>query len=121
MKIDIPRVTVALDLGAYAPTLAGQTVQIWVNPTRAFLRQRSEAFALLNANEETTAEARMAQFNDALLTWFAALWSQHPDTATHWTADELRTLDEQDPALLVWLINESNARLKGHREAEKKS
>lgn len=140
MKITVQPVLGKIELSEYAPALAGQAVYVWLNPSRAFLRKRAEAVDVLNQPmppeppeidpaETTGYEIWRAEqfrfkadaFNRVMMTWHAELWSKHADEATHWTADELTALDEQDPAFLMWLIRRSNQLMSEHRAAEKKS
>jgi hypothetical protein len=59
--------------------------------------------------------------DERLLAWYAELWSQAADTDTHWTVEELRTLESKDPSFLSWLIAETwNARA-AHMDQKKKA
>jgi hypothetical protein len=75
------------------------------------------------AEAETALEqfrAGMKVFAAENYAWFAELWSQSPDTSTHWTVEEIGELFEQEPALCSWLGERTQALLKEHREQQKK-
>lgn len=149
MKLNISKVIEPLDLGEYAEAMRGQTVQVWVNPDRATIRQREllldeynrrlremneSAAKTKDASKKSTPDlaekfrAKMdefaayatGEFLQGIHEWFANLWSQGSDPAKHWTADELVELNEADPALYQWLKNMSIEMITGHREREKK-
>lgn len=130
MQIQIKKIIRPLDLGTYAKEYEGQTVQVWVNPTLEMIQRER----LLDEEMRTRAEAAVTQesaaefsawvkgtFEPFLQSWFAELWSQHADPATHWTADELRALETHDPALLHWLNFRTRQMMAEHRRIEKKN
>lgn len=130
MQIQVKSIIRPLDLGDYAKELQGQAVQVWVNPSREMLGRRSQLEDELRtrADEAKTAEAAQAMevyvrevFEPGLRQWFADLWSQHPDPATRWTMAEIIELEQQDPALIVWLNTRSMQMILEHRRVEKKS
>lgn len=54
-----------------------------------------------------------------VLEWYADVWSQGPE-GTHWTLDELQTLEAEDNAFVGWMITQYwNARSE-HIERKKK-
>ena len=59
-------------------------------------------------------------YRRAIYAWYAALWSQGPDPATHWTADELEQMDAANPSLYDWLCRQSWALIDGHGADTKK-
>lgn len=129
MKIPIKKVVRDLDLGEYAEEYKGLTVKVWVNPDRGTIAERDE---LQQEFERQAQEMRNNQalaepflkwtaetYAPAILDWYARLWSQgEPDT--HWTVDEMKELDGQDPALFDWMKRRSVQMVIQHRTREKK-
>ena len=146
MRINIPRVVIAVPLKDYAPELDGQHLHVWVNPSIARLNEFRNLVADMQERDldkvQTRIEApaepatglrgmvqslkRMARsrqvqrVDERILAWYAELWSQGP-ADTHWTVRELQQLEEQDPAFLGWLINRSWEVRSEHIERKKKS
>jgi hypothetical protein len=58
--------------------------------------------------------------NLKMLDWYAKVWSQGHDAETHWTVDELQTLEQNDPALLSWMISATWQTRQAHMEQKKK-
>jgi hypothetical protein len=56
----------------------------------------------------------------SLYGWYARQWSQAPDAATHWTADELEVINNKNPQFYEWLCISSWALIEKHREDVKK-
>jgi hypothetical protein len=130
MRFEYRKITLAVDLGEYYEAYQGKFVHVWVNPPRAkrlegemLMRQAGrwleEQIQALRAegpkSKPTIAEAvrRMLQpggrpdivkeISDRTHAWIADIWSQAPDPEAHWTADEVRQMDETDPRLFEWL------------------
>ena len=135
MKLLVKKIVRPLELAQYASELSGQTVQVWLNPTREMLKDRDQIFMDFAERQdavEKAAEAERAellkQFTDFMTNefidrndeWFARLWSQHDDTSTHWTVAELKALNDQDPALYKWMKERSMSMFQEFRSAEKK-
>lgn len=130
MQLNIKKIIRPLDLGDYARELQGQAVYVWVNPTREALNRRAALDEELNRGIERsqTAEAR-AEFNlwikgtfePNIKAWFAEIWSQYPEPATHWTVSEIEQLEASDPALVLWLNTRTMQLIYEHRRVEKKS
>ena len=135
MKIEIPPLLKPVYLRDYADELGDAAVWVRVNPPREFLaeyaalRERGEtANAGLgqiaeNDSEATfAATAELSAVGEAFAAWYARLWSQGTDAATHWTADETRQLAllDTDPALYSWLTTRSWELIGEHRSREKK-
>lgn len=149
MKLNIARFIKPLDLAEYAEPFKGQVVQVWVNPDLATVRRRDLLIEKYNrmlknmldlgknvenasekARQEIAEQARMqieafnafalGEFTDGINKWFADLWSQAEDPATHWTVEELVHLNEQDPALYQWMKDRSVEMVERHRVREKK-
>ena len=109
MKITIPKVVQPVDLGGYAEALRGQFLHVWVNPPQEVLLRHT---AILGSNSESKGVE--------LMEWYAALWSHGPEE-THWTAAELTALEEQDSALLGWMISQTWDQRKEHTDRRKKA
>lgn len=151
MKIKIPKIVVPVDFGAYAPELAGNQLQVWVNPPMQFLQEYNDLVAELQMQElesarqmfeapkadekPTTLEKTFDQAENWLklkqtakpkgldprfFDWYAKLWSQSAHADDHWTAEELRTLEENDPTLLSWMITQTWTARAVHAELKKK-
>jgi hypothetical protein len=111
-----------------------KSIHVWVNPPRSMLDEREAlrkrslvAYKAMQAagddQEKLKAVAlEMAEIGQVLEGWYARLWSQHPDPATHWTADDLRELaaNDTDPQLYSWLIERSADMAREHRAFAKK-
>lgn len=65
-------------------------------------------------------ETKQEGVSQALLEWYANLWSQGHDAETHWTVEELRTLEQEDPTFLSWMIAQTWQARKAHMELKKK-
>lgn len=114
MKIRIPKVIKEIPLAEHAPEYGGATIQVWVNPGEDDLERFEQVrLELLSVGDEISkAEGaedmkalaeRMSQANQSLNEWYAHIWSQGSDAASHWTAAEVRELAENalenDPKL----------------------
>lgn len=111
MQIKIPKVTVKVDLGAYAAELTGETLEVWVNPPLAVLREHTEIVSLEKDTPETS---------DALMDWYAKIWSQGAKD-NGWTRQELRELEQTDPALFGFMIRSTWEARAEHLTRKKKS
>ena len=87
----------------------------------------SQAERLLNfvqARVKFAADSRFRSetetYRRALYAWYARLWSQSPDAASHWTVDELEKINEDNPRLYEWLCASSWVLVERHREDVKK-
>lgn len=135
MRIIVPPITRPILLSDYAPELVRDngepiTVYVWVNPPRRVLREFSDLNSEVRAIQEMADSAdqeelstRVARVSGAISEWYAALWSQHRDTLTHWTADEVRELSasDADPALYDWLCARSWEAIRDYRAGQKKT
>lgn len=109
MKINIPKVLVAVPMEDYASELAGNALNVWVNPPMELL---IEHMALVTDKTDPTA-------GEAILAWYARIWSQGA-MDSQWTVDELRELEQKDPALLGWMISATWDARKAHADRKKK-
>jgi len=90
---------------------------------RAGTRPTEEERQQLTAELEELAE-EFEQLTVPLYAWYAAVWSQHDDEETHWTADDVaelvRACQDADPALWSWLQDETLRLMREHRDGIKK-
>lgn len=117
MKITFPKIIREFPLSDYAPEVKG-IIQVWVNPPVKTLDELSSSFKLYaGSNGQENA--------DDFLSVVSVLLSQHSDTATHWTTDELRQLHEgakeTDPAFWWWFHNRILQTIQEHRLQLKKA
>ena len=68
--------------------------------------------------------AELERIGGELNAWWAELWSQSQDTATHWTADDvsdlLETARDADPQLWDFLQGQSFTAMQDYRDGKKK-
>lgn len=131
MKINITPIVKGIRLSEYDERMAPAEVLVWVNPTRGFLQVRTDAIKSLPAptlpspklEEErpNLGEGRFEEFNTLMFGWYAELWSKGVAAETHWTAEEVQALNEQDPTLFTWLMQRSAQLMNERRLVEKKS
>jgi len=139
MKLNLPKITQPIPLADYAPELVHDdgspaVVHAWVNPPTALLtrhaelrRQATEATRRIQA---TTAPSELAAAAQAavgvgaeLAEIYAELWSQAKDPATHWTAEDVKTVaaSEANPALFRWLTGRTFAAINAYRNGLRKN
>lgn len=119
MKINIPRVVVAVDMSEYAPELAGQYLHVWVNPPLDKLGEHMMLAAQASLSP-TPDPSPIGGGEDQLLEWYVEVWSQGPEP-THWTLEEVREIQQRDPAFLVWMIQATTTARREHLDRKKKS
>jgi hypothetical protein len=147
MKYDITPTLDKIDLGEWNPTAKGQIIYVWVDPPLDVLQERKaysqdynnyianlaktlkkpakEKSARLEAGRQELQESQeqldkfLKSWNLRVCAWYARLWSQGPE-GTHWTAEELAGMAQQNPKLLAWLLKRSKELLDGYRSAEKR-
>ena len=145
MKFDIPKVVKPLNLSEYAPEYGTYKIMVWVNPPREKIKYQSELLARAIAAQKLMVEIDQKQVGehegitksaedlireigavgDQMVEWFAEIWSQGIDAASHWSADDVRKLVEgsrdTDPQLWSWLTGKTIAMIREHRAAQKKA
>jgi len=151
-KFKIPCIVRPIKLGDYQPEYGDTTIWTWVNPPDDFLRERQEMLrktlaaqkeivaALEKAQGEITDEEKAAleavrsasvqkinEAGDETMRWIARAWSQHTDTAEHWTVEEVQALVAEtageagtDPGLWTWLVGRTLEMVVAYRSARKK-
>lgn len=150
MKIELRRITRPVPLRDYAEEYGHEVINVWVNPSRAkrlelatlgeASRQAQDRLKelLTQAQTDDLTDDTRQQLTDELAAldgelstlmaslygWYAELWSQHPDTESHWTPEEVselvRACQEADPRLWDWLQEESLRLITDHRDGIKK-
>jgi hypothetical protein len=137
MDIKIPKITVPLDLGGYSPALAGQVLQVWVNPPlekclqcqdvlRRSLEIEKEMVKLQAENSKdkeksTGLEQEGKELLGQIDALFSEIWSQGAEE-THLTAENICKFRKEslgtDPRLFWWIVGESVRLIKDHRQGE---
>jgi len=150
MKIELRRLTRPVRLRDYAEEYGDEVIYVWVNPSRAkrlelqtigeASRQAQDRLKELLAQANTDEpdeelrqqiEAELTGITEefdglmaTLYSWYAELWSQHPDAESHWTAEEVgelvRACQDADPALWSWIQDQSLQAVQEHRDGIKK-
>lgn len=110
MKINIPKVIVPIEMGEYADELAGKFLLVWVNPP---MKEFEKHTALL------LAESKNGAMSSDLLNWYANIWSQGA-ADTCWTLEEIREIENDDPAFLNWMISATWQARREHMDRKKK-
>ena len=135
MKIIVPPITRPVRLTDYAPEMVRDdgepiTVWVWVNPPARMIdeMQALRARSVVVRDQLQTIPAsdlapEIKAISADVSRWYAAIWSQHADPATHWTAEDVLALDgsETDPALGGWLKGRTWDAINAHRSAQKKA
>ena len=119
MKINIPKVIVGVDMGEYAPELSGRMLQVWVNLPLDVLSEHLAMAARLAPSLAESALTFEGDGQEGLLKWYAFVWSQG-DVESHWTVDELKEIEQEDPAFLSWMIGATWEARKAHMDRKKK-
>lgn len=148
MKIEIPKVIMAVDIEDYAAELKGKKLHCWLNPPLKVLAEYSliqtemyhEEFEKniergKKAEGKKALEAAQDNFREMLeqkreepiermdpkrLEWFVQVFSQGPQDS-HWTLEELIVLEEEDPGFLEWMIRTYWQKRQQHLSDKKKS
>jgi archaellum biogenesis protein FlaJ (TadC family) len=115
VKIEFPRIVREVALSEYAPEI-GTKIYVWVNPSVKLLADLGEAFKVYF-------ESKGQEGLDAFLSLLSDILSQG-ETATHWTADELKQVmtstADTDPSFWMWLQNRILQEIQDHRNGVKK-
>jgi len=140
MEIKIPKITEPLDLGGYAPALAGQIVHVWVNSPlekRRYYWQTSRRVIELGTEKkklqpdknpnDMARTAVLEQEGKDLLgkidAWISEIWSQGSEE-THVSAETVYQFRiesaDTDPQLFGWMVGSSLRMMMEHQGAVKK-
>jgi hypothetical protein len=141
MEIKIPKITEPLDLGRYSPALAGQVLQVWVNPPPEKRKQSlkiDRRMKEIDAEEKTLTpdkdpndmaraaalEKESKKLLEQLDDWLSEIWSQGAEE-THLPAEYIRKFRTEsygtDPQLFGWMAGESVRMIMEHLGAVKKA
>lgn len=138
MRIPVPPIVRPIPLTDYAPELVTEagapvTVWAWVNPParriedfndlREQIADLKDGLPKAAPDAIPAMSADMRTASDAVTAWYAEIWSQHADPATHWTPAEVAALaaSDTDPALGRWLFQRTWDAIADHRAGEKKA
>ncbi len=107
---EFPRLRRELSFGEFADELAGNAVDVWLNPSREWMARYLTHAARGKASDEALKAAReadpqpepeypMAERNQAAAELYAELWDCAPD--------EVNGLAAADAGLFAWLVGRS--------------
>ncbi|MGA2504195.1 MAG: hypothetical protein ABSG01_08915 [Anaerolineales bacterium] len=143
MEFKIPKITAPLDLGGYSTALAGQCVQVWINPPlekrRTYWQTSRRVLELdaqkkrLNAEKQplTPAQLKAVAFLEQEATkllgqidaWISEIWSQGAEE-THVPAETVHQFRvesaDTDPQLFGWMVGSSLRLMMEHQGTVKK-
>ncbi len=140
MEFTIPAITEPLDLAGYAPALAGQVLQVWVNPpldkrmeywqsARRALEIDAERQKIKDTNPEDKEKSDILELESRELlqkvdAWLSEIWSQGPEN-TRLSAEYIRqfrnAIQDTDPKLFGWLVGTSIRLMMEHQGTVKKT
>ena len=137
MKFAIPKIIRPLEMSTYAEEMEGLALQVWVNPTRNIkmefsdlqiklygLRQDIDNLLTAKKVDDKKAVAMAAKVdvvNDAIYEWYTNILSQSSDTDSRVSADELKEMADEDPALWVFIATGAQALISEHAEGIRKN
>jgi hypothetical protein len=144
MEFKIPKITAPLDLAGYSNALAGQIIQVWVNPplekrrwywqtSRRVLTIDAEKRKLIAEKKPLTpsllkASAALDQEAKDLLgkidTWISEIWSQGAEESRVpvETVHQFRVESaDTDPQLFGWMVGSSLRLMMEHQGLVKKT
>jgi hypothetical protein len=105
MKFDFKPVKKAIDLGEYAPEMAGAVIQVWVNVSREMLKR------LFEVSDETS--------NEDFFRLLQELWGKD-----EWPIEDIQVLFEHsaanDPQLWRWITRETYHVITAYQAGQKK-
>ncbi len=137
MKFNIPKIIRPLEMSAYDESMDGLALQVWVNPSRntknGFDALQIKVIGLKHDLEKLLktkkpAEEKAADMNkkveaatQSIYEWYANILSQSSDTDSHTSADELNELEDEDPALWIFIATGIRALIGEHVEGIRKN
>jgi hypothetical protein len=116
MQVEFPKKVLPLELSQYSSNMT-QTVQVWVNPPKAF-RQRLGEIAKMPENPDTK-----EQFSAAFYGWWAEILSQGPEDSRFTPAEVEDTAvksRDTDPQFWPWLQERAVGMINEHLNTVKK-
>lgn len=137
MKFNIPKIIRPLEMSVYDESMEGLALQVWVNPTRNIKNEfsdlqikivglKNEVEKLLGKKgaSESKAEGlskKVDVANKSIYEWYANMLSQASDSATHTSADDLKELADEDPAIWIYIATGTQALIGEHAEGIRKN
>ena len=137
MKFKIPKIVRPLEMSAYAEEMEGLALQVWVNPPRNIkndfddlqikiigLKNESEKLLAAKKLDDKKAGAlskKVEAVNKSIYEWYANVLSQSSDPDSHTSADELKELTDEDPALWIYIATGTQALIGEHSEGIRKN
>lgn len=106
LKREFPRLRRRLDFGEFAEELAGNFVEVWLNPSREFV----ERFAIHAAHMKAKDDERRPE--DELLSEAVALYAELWDC----TIEQVQGLFDLDAGFCVWLMDRTWNLLEDYRK-----
>ena len=137
MKFNIPKVIRRLEMSVYAEEMDGLALSVWVNPTRnikndfanlqiGLVGLKVEIEKLLGTKKASEAKAealnkKIDTVNQSIYKWYSNILSQDSDPDTHISAEELKELADEDPALWIYIATGTQALIGEHSEGIRKN
>ena len=137
MKFNIPKVIRRLEMSVYAEEMEGLALSVWVNPTRnikndfanlqiGLVGLKVEIEKLLGTKKASEAKAealnkKIDTVNQSIYKWYSNILSQDSDPDTHTSAEELKELADEDPALWIYIATGTQALIGEHSEGIRKN
>ena len=137
MKFNIPKIVRPLEMSVYAEEMEGIALQVWVNPTRnikndftnlqvSLVGLKVEIKKLLGTKKASEAKAealnkKVDAVNTSIYEWYSNILSQASDPETHVSADGLKELADEDPALWIYVATGTQALIGEHSEGIRKN
>ena len=137
MKFNIPKVIRRLEMSVYAEEMEGLALSVWVNPTRnikndfanlqiGLVGLKVEIEKLLGTKKASEAKAealnkKIDTVNQSIYKWYSNILSQDSDPDTHISAEELKELADEDPALWIYIATGTQALIGEHSEGIRKN
>ena len=137
MKFNIPKVILRLEMSVYAEEMEGLALSVWVNPTRnikndfanlqiGLVGLKVEIEKLLGTKKASEAKAealnkKIDAVNQSIYKWYSNILSQASDPDTHTSAEELKELADEDPALWIYIATGIQALIGEHSEGIRKN
>lgn len=137
MKFNIPKIIRPLEMSVYDESMEGLTLHVWVNPTRNIKNEFSDLqikiIGLKHGVEKLLEEKGASEVkaeglskevdvvNKSIYEWYANILSQASDSNTHTSAEELRALADEDPAIWIYIATGTQALIGEHTEGIRKN